>query len=180
MRSLLSIGALALLVGCGGPEDTLAAFDVTLVTFSDCSQVGQGGVNCTDEEELRSVTMAGRWIVDYRGIDTFSITTDDGRVLPGVYFNNDGRTQSPNCAGQGGTCHFARTRSDEQDADTGCLRISERVIDVYVLDGEMSGQMSAVEFTDQSCGTPLIEELLVEVEGALVDEPVRAREVVLP
>lgn len=168
-----------LLGGCG-PEDTLQAYEVTITTTEDCSQVGAGPVQCADPEVLRQVSTTGRWIFDYRGVDTFALTTDTGRVLPGVYFSNNGGLISESCTGQGGRCHFARSRTDSVDPNTGCLRIEERVIDVFDLDGALSGLMSDVIVSDESCGTSNVRQILIEVTGHPVDEPVHAREVFEP
>lgn len=171
-----SVLVAALVAGCGGPEDTLAAFEVTQVTFEDCSQVGAGAVQCADPAVLQALSTTGRWIFDYRGVDTFALTTDTGRVVPGVFFPNDGRVASESCTGQGGRCHFARSRTDSVAPDTGCLRIEERVIDVVVLDDQISGVMSDVIVSDESCGTSNVRQVLIEVSGRALAEPVHARE----
>jgi len=180
----LLTGALALvaLVACGGdPEDTLSAFDVTLRTSSDCSQVGQGGVNCESEEDLLAVSTAGRWVFDYRGVDTFVLTTHTGKTVAGVYFRNDGRVTTRACEGQGGICHFARTRFTTSDANSECEQITERVVDVVAGDdGRLFGQMTDVSFTAETCGTSLITEVIIDVSGDVAEEPVRAREGLTP
>lgn len=160
---------------CGGEEDTVVPFDVTLTPFSDCEQVGQGGVNCATEDELRSVTVKGRWIVDYRGADTFVLLTEDGRTVPGVYFPDTGQVETRACTGAGGTCHFARVRSASTDPQSGCPRNEERVVDLTVNDGQLTGEMSDIAFTEEGCGTSIIRELLIEVTGTEADEIVPAR-----
>lgn len=185
--ALFSVLALGL-CACG-EDDHLAAFDVELVTISDCFQRIDTTVNppaplpvsCEDTEALLAVTVLGRWIFDYRGRDTFVATTHDGRAVPGVFFANDGQvlvSQRSPCQGQGGTCHFARTRTDETDLETGCLRISERVIDVVVNEGTITGEVTDVQVSEDGCGdTSVINEEVVSVEGVLANEVVRAREV---
>jgi hypothetical protein len=179
MRSATTGAAplLALLLSACGGEDTLAPFDVTLTAFSDCEQVGQGGVNCADEGALRAVSVEGRWVIDYRTGNTFVLVTENGRSLPGVYFANDGRVATRACTGaEGGTCHFSRVRTTGEDPQSGCPRTEERVIDVVVADGQVQGQLSDVGFTAEGCGTPIIRELLVQVTGAAASEAVRARQ----
>ena len=176
----LSVGLpMGLLFGCG-PEDSIEAYDVGIVTYSDCSQVGAGAVQCIDEGVLREVSTRGRWIVDYRDIDMFTLTTHTGRVLPGVYFANDGRALSGSCNGEGGRCLFTHNRIDSVDERTGCLRTEERIVDVRVIDGEMTGEVSDVIATDPTCGTSNIREVLMEVTGHRVDEAVLAREEFAP
>lgn len=180
-RFACSLFALFALVGCGEPEDTLAPFDVTLMTVSDCSQVGQGGVNCENEADLLEVSVSGRWVFDYRGVDTFIVTTHTGKSVAGVYFTNDGRVTTRSCQGEGGTCHFARTRFATTDEGTGCTQIIERVIDVVTADdGTLFGEMTDVAFTDETCGTSLITEVIVSLDGAAVEQAARVREGVSP
>lgn len=169
------VALLALGAGCA-PEDTLLPFDVTLITLSDCSQVGQGGVNCEDEEDLQGVTLQGRWIFDYRGADTFAVTTESGKTIAGVYFANDGRVETTACQGTGGVCHFARTRFAATDEATGCTKLTERVIDVVASDeGLLFGQMTDVSVVEE-CETSLITQVIIDVSGAELDEAVRSRE----
>lgn len=164
-------------VACAGDdEDTLQPFEVSLTTMSDCSQVGQGAVNCTDESALRALTTTARWVIDYRGPDTFVLLTDTGRTLPGVYFANDGRVQTRSCTGEGGTCHFSRTRFAGEDPQSGCPRQLQRVVDLRTVDGELVGEASDVSFTEEGCESSLVRELLIEVTGVAVDEAVPARE----
>lgn len=164
------------LSACGGDEDTLAAFDVTLTPFSDCEQVGQGGVNCVDESALRAVSVQGRWLFDYRGPDTFVLLTENGRTVPGVYFSNDGRAVTSVCTGEGGVCHFARVRSSGEDPQSGCPRESQRLIDLTVMNGALSGELFEEAFTAEGCETSIIRQVRVELSGSLVDETVSARE----
>ncbi len=172
--ALVAVAALPL-PACGGEEDDLAAYEVTLTPRSDCEQVGQGGVNCVDEVELASVSRSGRWLFDYRGPDTFVLLTEDGRTLPGVYFANDGRVSTTSCTGGGGVCHFARVRSSGEDPQSGCPREQQHLVDLAVVDGVLTGELFDEAFTAEGCATPIIRQLRVTLEGVLLDEAVPAR-----
>ncbi len=164
-------------LGCG-PTDTIKAFDVVLETTSDCSQVGVGAVQCEDEAVLREKKTLGRWVIDERGQDSIVLTTHLGRVIPGLYFNNTDPI-SEECTGEGGVCYFARARVDEIDVESNCIEIQQRALDSVFdpTEGTLRGTFSEIILTDENCGTPFVQEVLVEVEGTLVDEAVLAREV---
>lgn len=167
---------LALALAACGDDDTLEAYSVRLTPISDCEQSGVGAVNCVDESQLSSVHVTGRWLFDYRGSDTFVLLTQDGRTLPGVYFANDGRVQTSACTGGGGVCHFARVRSAEDEPGSGCLRQQQRLVDLTVVDGELSGVLFDETFTDDACDAPFVRQLRVALSGTLVEEDVLARE----
>ncbi len=163
--------------GCG-PTDTIKTFDVELVTLSECSQVGAGAVQCEDAEELARHTTIGQWIIDERAQDAFTLTTHQGRTLPGLYFANNSEV-SEQCTGGGGTCYFARTRTDALDVESNCIEINQRALD-SVLDPEtntLNGLFSDITLTDENCGTPFVEEVIIQVTGTLSEESVYAREV---
>lgn len=177
MSRAVALLAFALpLSGCGGDEDTLVAFDVTMTGVSDCEQVGQGGVNCADEAALGDVSVTGRWLFDYRGPDTFVLLSEDGRTVPGVYFANDGRVTTTACLGGGGTCHFARVRSSGEDPQSGCPREEQRLVDLAIVDDTLTGEMFDEAFTAEGCETPIIRQLRVSVTGTRADDIVPARE----
>lgn len=171
------LGGTLLSAACG-PTDTIKTFDVELVTISECSQVGAGAVQCEDESELENHTIFGQWIIDERAPDAFTLTTHRGRTLPGLYFPNNSEI-SAQCTGQGGICYFARTRTDELDVENNCIQINQRALD-SVLTPEtntLSGVFSDITLTDENCGTPFVEEVIIQVTGTLSDESVYAREV---
>jgi hypothetical protein len=184
--SLLRAGAAALCllatVACGGPEDTLTAYDVSMVTLTDCSQVGQGGINCEDAEQLSQVTRTGRWILDHRGVDTFVLTTEDGKSVAGVYFANNCVPGDPNtvctpaCQGEGGSCHFARTRFTTVDPATGCAQETQRIVDSRVVDDQLVGLFIDLTVTEETCEVSLITQVEIQVTGTLSEEAVVARE----
>ena len=174
----LAVATWALLAASGcGPQDTIKAFDVELVTSSECSQVGVGAVQCEDPDELARHTILGRWIIDERDNEAFILTTHRGRSLPGLFFPNTSEVTTQ-CNGSGGTCYFARSRTDVFDTDINCVEISQRAFDsVFVPEtGVLSGVFSDITVTDENCGTPFVQELLINVTGTLVDEAVLARE----
>lgn len=178
----LASGGLAVLAlaACGDEEARWQAFEVTLQPAEDCSQTGANAVQCVEVESLQATTLQGRWVFEYRGPDTFALVTEGGRVIPGVHVPNDGRLTTNSCTGQGGVCHFARARTDAVDPDTGCLRIVEYAIDVRVQQDALSGTISDVTFSDESCGTPSIRQVITEVAGTRLEEAVRAREEAQP
>lgn len=175
----LLILAIALALCACGDEDKLTAFDVTLTTFSDCEQVGQGGANCADEAGLRAVSIEGRWLFDYRGADTFLLVTENGRTLPGVYFANNTEVTAT-CTGDGGVCHFARVRSSGEDPQSGCARQSQRLADLVVIEGALSGELFEESFTGEECETPQVRQVRIEVSGTVSEETVPAREEYAP
>lgn len=182
---LRSVGFDALLLGClaliaCGDDDAWVAFDVSYAATQDCAQVGANAVQCEDAAALAQTTYEGRWIYDYAGSNTLTLITDTGRFLPGVYFQNDGRLNTVACQGGGGTCHFARSRTESSDPQTGCIRIIERRVDV-VLEGEqLAGELVEETMSDESCGTANIRQLIFQVNGSRVPEAVLAREEVSP
>jgi hypothetical protein len=169
-------GALA----CGGDEETVFPFEVTLRTMEDCSVLGQGALNCADEASLQALEITARWVFDYRGRDTFVLLTDTGRTLPGVYFRNNGNLVTGACGGEGGTCLFSRTTSSGDDPQSGCPRVVQHVVDVRAVDGELVGQTVSFSATEEGCGTQLQRRLAVEVRGVALDEAVHAREAYTP
>lgn len=180
-RALASLALALLLAACGDEEGSLAAFAVTLQPVFDCEQVGQqGNVNCADEEDLAAVSVQGRWVFEYRGPDTFVLLTEDGRTLPGVYFNDNGRVITNACTGAGGVCHFARVRSSGTDPGTGCLRQTQHLVDLTIADGQLEGMMFDEAFTAEECTSPFRRQLQVALFGALVETDVFAREEYAP
>lgn len=176
LSSMALLGIALLASACGGDEDTLEAFRVTVTPVSDCEQSGQGPVSCVDEAELSAVSVTGRWVFDYVGADTFVLLTEDGRTLPGVYFADDGRVLTTACTGTGGVCHFARVRSAGEDAQSGCVRRKQRLVDLTILDGVLAGELFDESFTDETCDTSSVSQLRATLAGTRVDEDVLARE----
>jgi hypothetical protein len=173
--------------GCA-EEDPLQAFDIVLVTISDCSQVGSNAVQCEDEEELQELQRTGRWVVEDQGgglppivnSGYFVVTTEDGSSYTGLHFQNDGSTATESCNGEGGVCYFARTRSDSVDPNTECLTIHETSLDFRNMGGILKGVVTQTRFTDESCGTSTVGQVITSVNGVILAESVMAREGVSP
>ncbi len=173
----------AALMACGGPSTgvELQGLDVTLVQTQQCTLTGQASRNCTDPAELGQTTTTARWIVSTNGDDiTLTVTTDDGRTLPGVRFDNDGASlNTPGCAGEGGQCVFARRRFSESDVNTGCQTFDELfVVGHFSVDDEsvFTGEYNAVAGANEACGTATVNESIFAVDGTVADVPVLAIE----
>lgn len=181
-RSFSVAALISLIVMCMacGEEDDWKAFDISYMATQDCAQVGANAVQCEDEEALAKIVNRGRWVYDYSGGDTLTLLTEDGRFLPGIFFTNDGRLTTVACLGGGGTCHFARSRTESREPTTGCIRIIERRVDVVVENDELSGEIVEETMNDESCGTANIRQQIFQVSGARVAEVVLAREEVKP
>lgn len=186
---LLAPGLLAAatgLLGAGcGPADNLQAFDVELQVVSDCTQVAQNAVQCTDEEELAAVTRSGRWYVEDLGganalnpLNNFILTTDRGRSITGVHFANTGAlAETESCKGEGGECYFAQTREDFLDEVTACQETFATAFDFRIeADGTLVGLGQDVRIADEGCGTPSVGQVLTGVTGLPADDTVLARE----
>lgn len=174
---------------CGGltscaDEDPLTAYDIRFSILSDCSQVASNAVQCVDEEELQQIQQTGRWIIEDQGGGLpplinqgyFVATIEDGRSYSGLYFDNDGTVATESCQGEGGDCYFAQARSDSVDPNTDCLTIHQQALDFRVVGGVLSGLFTQTRFTDESCGTSTVGQVITTVDGVLVSEVVSARE----
>jgi hypothetical protein len=178
----LLMGA-ALFGGCA-QEDPIQSFEMRFVTTSDCSQVGSNAVQCEDEIELQNIERAGRWVLEDEGGGLpplvnqgyFVATTEGGRSYTGLYFTNDGATETESCRGEGGVCYFARTRTDSVDPATECLTIQETALDFKVVGGILSGLVTETRFSDESCGTATVGQAITSVNGVFQSETVLARE----
>ncbi len=169
--------------GCA-QEDPIQSFEIRFVTTSDCSQVGANAVQCEDEVELQNIERTGRWVLEDEGGGLpplvnqgyFVATTEDGRSYTGLYFTNDGATETESCKGEGGVCYFARTRTDSMDPITECLTIQETALDFKVVGGILSGLVTETRFSDESCGTATVGQAITSVNGIFQSETVMARE----
>lgn len=190
-RFLLVVTCGAALSSCGpaGVVD-LRAIDVTLVETERCTLTGQASRNCTDPAELATTSTSARWIVsvsrdqtsNWNGSSnaTITLTTDDGRTLPGLMFDNNATTlNTTGCTGEGGDCVFARRRFSTSDINTGCETFNELfVVGHFDVDDErqFSGQYTAVAGANEACGTATVNDSIFSVVGVVVDEPVLAVE----
>jgi hypothetical protein len=173
----------AALVACGGSATgvELQGLDVTLVQTEQCTLTGQASRNCTDPAELGQTKTAARWFVSTNADDvTLTVTTDDGRTLAGVSFDNDGTSlNTPGCAGEGGECVFARRRFSTSDTNTGCQTFDELfVVGHFDVDDArvFAGEYTAVAGANEACGTATVNESIFAIAGTVVDEPVLAIE----
>lgn len=190
--------ALAFGTGCA-EEDNLSSFDVSLVDVEDCSQVGQGAVNCEDPETLNALERSGRWHLDDRGgenfiipVASFILTDENGTTLAGVHLPNNGTIETLSCTGQGGECYVAQEQRQGVDAESGCAEIVVEGADFFVIDGALEGMVvyqRSVGFDlvcdeEGNCQQAAIEgcETYVsvattEVRGSVTEDAVLAREV---
>jgi len=186
VRPYFFLGCLiaATIVGGCAQEDPIQSFENRFVTISDCSQVGSNAVQCEDEVELQNIERTGRWVLEDEGGGLpplvnqgyFVATTEDGRSYTGLYFLNDGATETESCKGEGGVCYFARSRTDSVDPNTQCLTIQETALDFKVVGGILSGLVSETRFTDESCGTATVGQAITSVNGIFQSDTVLARE----
>ncbi len=175
------------LIGCG-PSSPLQGVDVTLQPTSECTLTGQTTRDCEDETVLAQQSIEGRWIFE-RGDDgtSLSLTTQEGRTLPGLLFTNDSSVLTADgCSGEGGTCAFTRRRFESTDAnDAGCRRFGEliamghfgpddnnRFVGVFT---DVNGLDVSQAVDPEGCGTPTVNELVFAVDGVVVDDAVLAR-----
>lgn len=168
---------------CGGSSTgvELQGLDVTLVQTEECTLTGQASRNCTDPAELGLTSTSARWIVSTSGDGvTLTVTTDDGRTLPGLRFANDATSlNTAGCAGEGGECVFARRRFSTSDVNTGCETFDELfVVGHYTLDDDrvFVGEYTAVAGATEGCGTATVNESIFAISGTVVDQPVLAIE----
>lgn len=176
----------AILSACGDDASRLVGWDVELVPTLDCTLTGQATRDCSDPAVLGQTRVTGRWIIDDDkgapgfggGAHAFTVTTETGITLAGLAFPNDNSfIQAVGCAGEGGTCYFARHRTDSLDPnENNCRRFTELVVIVHTLDDKTyQGLLSDVAGLDQACGTPSATELVHSVTGTRVEDPVLAR-----
>ncbi|MDP2340675.1 MAG: hypothetical protein Q8O67_06945 [Deltaproteobacteria bacterium] len=172
---------------CGG-SSPLRGIDVTLVPTSECTLTGQTTRDCEDETVLAQQSIEGRWILE-RGDDgtSASITTHEGRTLPGLLFNNDSSVLvAEGCNGEGGQCAFTRRRFTSTDLNNaGCRRFGELIAmghfdpdDDKHFVGAFT-DINGLDVTDavdpEACGTPTVNELVFSVDGIVADDAVLAR-----
>lgn len=171
----------AVSAGCGD-ADRVIGLDVTLVPTSECTLTGQASRDCEDPAVLAQRSVQGRWYIERSTVDdTVVITTHDGQVLAGLSFANDATVVDANgCAGEGGTCAFTRRRFTSTDANNfDCTRFGERVAMGHFGPDDntrFTGVFSTINGNDEACGTPTVNEVVFAISGAVVDDPVLARD----
>ena len=76
--------------GCG-PRNSLDGFDVVVQKTAECTVTGDFSRQCEDVAVLAQTTLEARWYVEVADDDaSVTVTTNEGRTLPGLRFNNDG------------------------------------------------------------------------------------------
>lgn len=185
LRAALALGALGA-ASCAEPPDVVA-YDVELAMISDCRQTGVN-TQCTQADELDDTVRRGRWFVEERDTGEFVLTLEDGRTMTGLSLLNDGSnalvvpaaddpTAAVGCSGEGGICYFARDSRSSTDTSLNCPREDEHAVIFHVVEGAVRGQVVVAFQTSSDCSTPSAAVAIVDVKGAEVDEPSRAREV---
>lgn len=186
MRNLAVLSMLGLLAGCA--PDPLSAYDVVLKTTFDCSQVGLGAVQCTDDETLAALSISGRWIIEDKGganllnpASDFILTAENGRTVTGLHFVDTGAIETQTCGNETyGQCYFGRKTATTFDQDLSCTEISDFAYDFLVLDDEIAGLSAETRVTEETCGTSVVSQVIVEVTGTRSEDAVYAREDLTP
>ncbi len=181
MRPFVLLVLWACVAGCA--PDPLSAYDVVLTTTFDCTQVGQGAVQCTDDETLAALTVTGRWVIEDKGganllnpLSDFILTAETGRTVTGVHFV-DGAAETTSCTGQtAGQCYFGRKTASVFDEDVTCTEISDYAYDFLIDGDDLAGISAETRVTEETCGTSVVSQTIVSVVGVRSDDVVYARE----
>lgn len=181
------LGILLLATSCGpdGAVD-LDGWDVAITQVSRCTLTGQFARNCDDPAVLGQTTLSARWFIE-RSDDGVSatVTTHEGRTIPGVIFDNDGSVVNiEGCAADGGRCIFVRRRFETVDVNNNnCSTFGELIfVGTFPADDDrrLRGRFSDVAGNTEACGTPTVNEVAFLVEGTRVDQPARSLEEAAP
>ena len=174
-----AVPLLLLASACGPSPQALEAFDVVRKPTQDCTLTGATSRNCADDATLGAQQRTGRWIFEHAPAETFTLTTEDGFTLPGIYFNDDTTilNQDP-CVGGGGLCYFARHKFDSVDPkNNNCAKFGEVVAIMHRADDtHVTGVFSDTSGTDQNCGTSTVVQKIDAVTGERTSQPALARE----
>lgn len=169
---------LLVLAGCRPSLAPLQGYDVVRQPIIDCTLTGATSRDCVEEGELAQRRARGRWLIEHTPQDTFSLTTEEGITLPGIWFDDDGQVLSePPCVGEGGICYFARRKFESVDErQGGCTRFGELVAILRrETEGTIAGIIGDQNGTDERCGTSTIVQRIDDVTGTPTDEPALAR-----
>jgi hypothetical protein len=181
LKSLL-IPVAVVLTACG-EAPSLRGFAVSSQVAVDCTLTGEASRDCVPEDVLSATTYTSHWVVETTGVDSFSLTMEDGDVLPGITFPNDGSVlpaDTEGCEGGGGTCYFARRSEQSVDfRENDCLRVQERVVIFRFLANDpntFGGVRSDLTLLDQeTCPTASVTQVLETVAGAVSEDAAPAR-----
>lgn len=172
------LAALGPLGGCRPALAPLQGYDVVRQPVIDCTLTGSTSRDCVADSELAQRRTRAHWVVEHAPQETFSLTTEEGVTLPGIWFDDDGQVlNEPPCTGEGGICYFARRKFESIDARQGdCTRFGELVAILRRdQDGKVAGIIGDQNGTDERCGTSTIVQRIDDVTGTPSDEPSLAR-----
>lgn len=175
--SLASLALLAAL-GCRPALAPLQGYAVVRQPIVDCTLTGATSRDCVEDSVLAQQRVRGRWIFEHAPQDSFTLTTEEGVTLPGIFFDDDGVVlNEPPCVGEGGLCYFARRQFESVDErQGGCTRFGELVA---ILrrdpEGNLAGILGDQNGTDERCGTSTIVQRIDDITGTPTDEPALAR-----
>lgn len=182
MLRLALLGTVLCFVGCDAGGVDLEGWDVTITQVSRCTVTGQFSRNCDDPAVLGQTSLSARWFIEHAddGVSA-TVTTHEGRTIPGVTFDNDGSVLNvEGCAADGGRCVFVRRRFETVDANNNnCTTFGELIfVGTFPSDdpGTLRGRFSDVAGNTEECGTPTINEVAFSVEGTRVEQPARSLE----
>ncbi len=186
MRVFFFFGCLSLVSACAEPGVSLEGWDVTITQSTRCTLTGQFSRNCDDPAVLAQTRVSARWFIERipDGLST-TLTTHEGRTIPGVTFDNDGTIlNAPGCIGDGGRCVFVRRRFETVDANNNnCTTFGELMfVGTFPADDarRLTGRYSDVAGNTEECGTPTVNEVAFDVEGTLVEQPALSLEEAAP
>lgn len=172
----------ALLSACGDGGVDLDAWDVTITQTSRCTVTGQFARNCDDPAVLGQTTLQARWYLEQADDNlSVTVTTHEGRSIPGVTFDNDGGViTTDGCNGEGGRCVFTRRRFESTDANAGNCTVFGELIFVGHSPADdvdaIVGRFSDVAGNTEECGTPTVNEAAFSVVGRRIEQPARSLE----
>lgn len=182
-RCTARLGGLALLTfvaasACRPVLAPLQGYDVVRQPIVDCTLTGATSRDCVEDSVLAQQRVRGHWVFEHAPQESFTLTTEEGVTLPGIWFDDDGIVlNEPPCVGEGGLCYFARRKFESVDErQGGCTRFGELVA---ILrrdpEGGIAGIIGDQNGTDERCGTSTIVQRIDDVTGAPTEEPAAAR-----
>lgn len=187
MRALPSLTASSLVLAlltllaasaCRPALAPLEGYDVVRQPIVDCTLTGATSRDCVEDDELAQQRVRGRWVFEHAPQESFSLTTEEGITIPGIWFDDDTLVlNEPPCVGEGGLCYFARRKFESIDErQEGCTRFGELVAILRrAPEGGIAGIIGNQNGTDERCGTSTIVQRIDEVVGVPVEEPALAR-----
>ena len=177
---LVGLMALALLAlsACRPTLAPIQGYDVVRQPIVDCTLTGATSRDCVEDSVLAQQRVRARWVFEHEPQESFTLTTEEGVTLPGIWFDDDGVVLSdPPCVGDGGICYFARRKFESADPrQDDCTRFGELVAILRRdYEGAVTGIIGDQNGTDERCGTSTIVQRIDEVTGTPADEPALAR-----